>query len=175
MTVAQAQAAMTKLAADFERAFPEANRGRRLQVNSARAFDGGLRAPVEGFFAVVLAVTALVLFTACANLANLLLVRAVSRRREIAIRLALGAQPRDALRLVISYGMKLTLLGLACGLLGSLLAARAMRGMLFGVGANDPATFIVIACLLAFTALLACYLPARRATKVDPIVALRHE
>jgi putative ABC transport system permease protein len=97
------------------------------------------------------------------------------RTQELGVRLALGAQPRDAHRLVIGYGMKLTSYGLAGGLLGSLLAGRAMRDLLFGVGGDDPVTFVVITCLLAFTALLACYLPARRATKVDPIVALRHE
>jgi putative ABC transport system permease protein len=97
------------------------------------------------------------------------------RTKELGIRLALGAQPRDALRLVIGHGMKLTAVGLASGLLGSLLAGKAMQGMLFGVGAYDPATFVVITGILALTALLACYLPARRATKVDPIVALRHE
>jgi predicted permease len=97
------------------------------------------------------------------------------RTREMGIRLALGATTGDVLRLVIGQGMKLAFLGLAFGLLASLPAARAMKGLLFGVGASDPATFVAIALLLLLTALLACYLPARRATKVDPIVALRHE
>jgi putative ABC transport system permease protein len=97
------------------------------------------------------------------------------RTREMGIRLALGATKGDLLRLVIGQGMKLAFLGLAFGLLASLPAARAMKGLLFGVGASDPATFVAIALLLLLTALLACYLPARRATKVDPIVALRHE
>jgi putative ABC transport system permease protein len=71
--------------------------------------------------------------------------------------------------------MKLTLLGLAVGFAASLPAARAMKSLLFGVGAGDPTTFAAIALLLVFTALLACYLPARKATKVDPIVAIRQE
>jgi predicted permease len=97
------------------------------------------------------------------------------RTQELGIRLALGAQTHDLLKLVIGHGMKLTSIGLAGGLLGSLLAGKAIQGMLFGVGAYDLPTFIVITCALALTALLACYLPARRATKVDPIIALRHE
>jgi putative ABC transport system permease protein len=91
------------------------------------------------------------------------------------IRLALGAQTSDVLKLVISQGMKLTILGLAMGLVAALLAARAMKSLLFGIGVSDLVTFAVIALLLVFTALLACYLPARRAMKVDPVVALRHE
>jgi putative ABC transport system permease protein len=76
---------------------------------------------------------------------------------------------------VIGQGMKLALFGLVLGLLASWPAARAMKGLLFGVGASDPATFLGIGLLLMITALLACYLPARRATKVDPLVALRQE
>jgi putative ABC transport system permease protein len=79
------------------------------------------------------------------------------------------------LKLVVSQGMKLTLLGLAIGAAAALPAARAMKSLLFGVGVGDPTTFAVIALLLALTALLACYLPARRATKVDPVSAIRQE
>ncbi|MBO0861724.1 MAG: ABC transporter permease [Chloracidobacterium sp.] len=101
---------------------------------------------------------------------------AVSRRtHEIGIRLTLGASPRDVLRLITWQGMKLTGAGLAFGLAGAFAATRVMSGILFGVSAADPLTFISISLLLLLVASLACYLPARGATRVDPLVALRHE
>lgn len=97
------------------------------------------------------------------------------RTPEIGIRLALGAQARDVLKLVLKQGMKLALVGVAVGLTGALALTHWLKALLFGVSATDPLTFAVIAAFLIFVALAACYLPARRAMKVDPIIALRHE
>ena len=97
------------------------------------------------------------------------------RTHEIGIRLALGAQLSDVLKLVLSHGLKLTIIGAAIGLFGAYLATRAITSVLYGVSATDPLTFIGVSLLLIGVALVACYVPSRRATKVDPLVALRTE
>jgi putative ABC transport system permease protein len=100
----------------------------------------------------------------------------VSRRtREIGVRVALGARSRDVLTMILSQGLRTILIGLVIGFAGSLAITRTMASLLFGVTATDPITFAAVIALLVAAALLACYIPARRATKVDPIVALRYE
>jgi ABC-type antimicrobial peptide transport system permease subunit len=97
------------------------------------------------------------------------------RRREIGVRVALGAQKSDVLGLIIHGGLRLTLLGVAIGLAGAFALTRYLSSLLYSVKATDPLTFISVALILLLVALLACWLPARRAARVDPMVALRSE
>jgi putative ABC transport system permease protein len=99
----------------------------------------------------------------------------LQRTREMGIRIALGAQPARVSWMVLREGAALTLTGVGIGLFVSFFAARLIRGLLFGVGANDPVTFIAVPLLLMAVAVVASYIPARRATRVDPMIALRYE
>jgi ABC-type antimicrobial peptide transport system permease subunit len=99
----------------------------------------------------------------------------VGRTREIGVRIALGAARRDVLLLIVRQGMTLAVLGLGIGLLIAFGVAQLLSKLLFGVSPVDPLTFVGVSLLLALVAALACYIPARRATAVDPLVALRYE
>ena len=118
---------------------------------------------------------ALALILAAMGLYGVMACMVSQRTHEIGVRIALGAQNRDILRVIVGHGMILTAIGGAIGLVGSLIATRLLRSFLFGVSPFDPVTFLVSFVLLAIVAFIACYLPALRALKVDPMITLRYE
>jgi putative ABC transport system permease protein len=115
------------------------------------------------------------LLLASVGLYGVLAFSVAQRTREIGIRMALGAQAGDVLRLVLRQGLALSVLGVAVGICASVAGTRVLRGLLYGLAPTDPATFTAVALLLLVVALVACLIPARRALRVDPVVALRHE
>jgi predicted permease len=136
--------------------------------------DGSLYA--ERLAAALLTLFGLVaLSLATVGIYGVLSYAVTERTREMGIRLALGARPRDLIKLVMGEGLMLTLIGLIIGVGASFALTRLIEKLLFGVSATDPVTFVVIPLLLTVVALLACWIPARRATRIDPLVALRYE
>jgi predicted permease len=155
------------LAVDNEQ--PVANLRTLEDVIATSVAERRLTLRLIGLFAVV------ALLLAAIGLYGVMVYVVTLRAHEIGVRVALGARPRDVLRLIIRQGMTLVGIGLFIGLIGALSLSRFIANQLHEVNAVDPATFALISLLLAVVALLACYLPARRATKVDPLIALRRE
>jgi ABC-type antimicrobial peptide transport system permease subunit len=117
----------------------------------------------------------LALILAAIGLYGVLAFAVSQRTREIGIHMALGAQARTVLGMVIKQGMWLVVFGIVLGVLGAIALTRVMQSLLFEVSATDPVTFVLVPALLGVVGFIACYIPARRATKVDPLVALRYE
>ncbi len=149
-----------------------------LPISEVRTMDQVLAESRSGrsFSMMLLNVFAgLALVLAMLGIYGVMAYSVAQRTGEIGIRLALGAQEGDLLSLVVRQGMSLVSMGIAIGLAGSLLLTRLMKSQLFGVSATDPLTYVLIAVMLSGVALLACYLPARKAAKVDPLVALKYQ
>jgi putative ABC transport system permease protein len=147
-------------------------------VSNVRSMDQAFAAAIstERFQALMLGLfAALALVLACVGLYGVISYSVVQRTHEIGVRMALGAQPVDVLRLVIRQGMFLTFTGLAIGIVAGTFVTRVLTDMLFGVTPRDPLTFVGVPVLLLVVAFLACFIPARRATRIDPLVALRYD
>jgi len=139
------------------------------QIYSASLGSRRFNVILVGFFGIV------ALLLATAGVFGVMAYSVSRRTREIGVRVALGASSSDVLRMILSQGLRTIFIGVAVGIIGSLALTRTVESLLFGVTATDPLTFAGVTLLLVGTALLACYVPARRAMRVDPMVALRHE
>ena len=128
------------------------------------------------FLALLLATfSGIALFLAAIGIYGVMAYSVAQRTQEIGVRMALGAQPLHVLRLIFGQSLMMLLVGTVIGLAGAFALTRLMSTLLFGVTATDPLTYISVVGILTFVALLACYIPARRAAKVDPLIALRYE
>jgi putative ABC transport system permease protein len=144
-------------------------------VRSMRDVEADSLSPQRLQIALIGLFAALALILACMGIYGVMSYSVSRRIPEIGVRMAIGAQTGNVLGMVLGEGLRLGILGAGIGLAGSFFAARLLSGMLFGITAGDPVTFAGVAMLLVVVALVACYIPARRATRVDPLVALRYE
>ena len=131
--------------------------------------------PVRFFARLLTALAALAIALAALGIYGVVAYAVSQRTREIGIRMALGATSTGILKLVVGYGVVVTLIGVALGIAGSFALTGALRGILFETSATDPVVFVGVSLLLAFVSIAACYAPARRAVRVEPVIALRYE
>jgi putative ABC transport system permease protein len=149
-----------------------------LPVVDAKTMEertSALTAQIQTSVIMFSAFAALALLLSAVGIYGVMAYAVTQRRREIGVRMAMGAQEADVLRLIIGQGIRLTLRGVAIGVALALATTRLLAGLLYGVSAADPTTIALATALAIAVALTACYLPARRATKVDPLVALKAE
>jgi putative ABC transport system permease protein len=167
VTLAQAEADLNVIAQELEKAYPQANARVKVQVVGQR------EGRVNNAFPVLQLSSLMALATT--GLYGVMSYAVSRRTKEVGIRMALGAQRRDVLRLIVRQGMLLVVIGLLCGLVAALALGRVLVSLLLGVGGADPLTFAGAMMLLVLTALVACWIPARLAARVDPMIALRYE
>jgi ABC-type antimicrobial peptide transport system permease subunit len=173
VTLGEAQAEGARIGERLADDYPSINAGWVVQV---RTTDHSIMGDQAATIMTVLMLTVgLVLLIACANVANLVLVRASARMREIGLRMALGAERASVLRLVLGQGGKLLLFGTPIGLVIAFLLSRMVASLLFGISSTDPVSFIGVPLVLILIALAANFIPAQRATRIDPMRTLRSE
>lgn len=175
VTLDQASAEMKSIAARLNQAYPN-ERASNTSAKVTTEMDGRwgeATTVMKSAGAIAMAIVGLILLIACANVANLMLARAAARRKEIGIRLALGASRKNIFRIILGQGLRLVGVGLVLGLVGAFALTRMIQSLMFGVTPSDPITFVAVSSLLIVITIAAGAFPALRATKLDPLRTLR--